>query len=237
MEDKKVKIKISKDGPYIVSGNLPLAKEIIVSDNNGDSVGYKKGEVYECPNQYALCRCGASKNAPFCDGSHSRVGFDGNEIADRARFGARCEKINGPDLDLDDLPELCAWARFCHDHVDDVWENTVLSDDPTSKEKAICRAKLCTAGRLVARDKDTGEPIEPELPQEIGLIEDPQKHASGPVWVKGGVEIESADGHKYETRNRVTLCRCGKSKNKPFCNGCHIDEKFNDGDASLKDKK
>ena len=120
MEDKKVKIKISKDGPYIVSGNLPLAKEIIVSDNNGDSVGYKKGEVYECPNQYALCRCGASKNAPFCDGSHSRVGFDGNEIADRARFGARCEKINGPDLDLDDLPELCAWARFCHDHVDDV---------------------------------------------------------------------------------------------------------------------
>ena len=67
----------------------------------------------------------------------------------------------------------------------------------------------------------------------IGLVEDPQKKVSGPIWVKGGVEIESEDGQAYEARNRVTLCRCGQSDNKPFCVGNHIRAQFNDGDESL----
>lgn len=218
----------------MVSGDLPLAKEIIVADENGDSVGYKKGEKYQCPNEYSLCRCGKSKNKPFCDGSHTRAGFDGTETASMDDFSKRCEKIAGPGFELDDLPELCARARFCHDRLGDVWGNTENSGNPKAKKEAVRQSCLCPAGRLVARDKKTGAAIEPKLEQEIGLIEDPQKQASGPVWAKGGIEIESADGQKYETRNRATLCRCGKSKNKPFCDGCHVDNKFNDGDASLK---
>ena len=46
--------------------------------------------------------------------------------------------------------------------------------------------------------------------------------------VRGGIQIESADGFKYEVRNRVTLCRCGKSQNKPFCDGTHAQIKFRD---------
>ncbi|MCJ7713336.1 CDGSH iron-sulfur domain-containing protein, partial [Candidatus Bathyarchaeota archaeon] len=57
---------------------------------------------------------------------------------------------------------------------------------------------------------------------------------SGPIWVKGGVIVESSDGTSYEVRNRQTLCRCGKSENKPFCDGTHIKAGFNDGDKSLK---
>ena len=57
---------------------------------------------------------------------------------------------------------------------------------------------------------------------------------SGPLWVKGGVAIEASDGFAYETRNRVTLCRCGRSSNKPFCDGTHCKTKFNDGDEALK---
>jgi CDGSH-type Zn-finger protein len=113
-----------------------------------------------------------------------------------------------------------------------VWNNTEQSGNPEKKRKAIRQASFCPAGRLVARKKD-GEAIEPELKPEIGLIEDPQKKVSGPVWVKGGIEIESAEGLKYETRNRVTLCRCGKSSNKPFCDSCHIEDKFNDGDQNV----
>jgi CDGSH-type Zn-finger protein len=234
MENKKGNIKITKNGPYVVSGALPLRKEIIVSDKNGDSVGYKKEKEYNVPEGYALCRCGASKNQPFCDGSHQKVFFDGTETAGKEEYLLQCEKIKGPDLELDDLPELCARARFCHDQQSDVWNNTEQSDDPKAKSKAIQQACLCPAGRLVVRDKNSNKIIEPELKREIGLIEDPQAKVSGPVWVKGGIEIESADGKKYETRNRVTLCRCGKSQNKPFCDGCHIEEKFNDGDISLK---
>lgn len=76
--------------------------------------------------------------------------------------------------------------------------------------------------------------LEREFEKSISLVEDPQNKVSGPIWVKGGVPVESSDGSTYEIRNRVTLCRCGKSKNKPFCDGSHIDESFNDGGESLK---
>ena len=75
----------------------------------------------------------------------------------------------------------------------------------------------------------TGEPIEPKYEPSIGLIEDPVEDCSGPIWVRGGVQIVSADGFNYELRNRVTLCRCGGSGNKPFCDGSHHATKFKDG--------
>jgi len=80
----------------------------------------------------------------------------------------------------------------------------------------------------------TGKPIEPELTPAVSLLEDPQVGMSGPLWVKGGIPIESADGRMYEVRNRVTLCRCGKSAKKPFCDGNHLNVRFNDGDESVR---
>ena len=94
----------------------------------------------------------------------------------------------------------------------------------------IRQAGDCPAGRLVAIDKASGKPVEPELPQSIGIIEDPSLGCSGPLWVRGGIELVGADGEPHEIRNRMTLCRCGRSENKPFCNGAHAaDPKFRDG--------
>ncbi len=87
----------------------------------------------------------------------------------------------------------------------------------------------CPSGRLVAWDNETGEPIEPKLPESIGLVEDPVEDCSGPLWLRGGIAVIAEDGHRYEVRNRVTLCRCGASKNKPFCDGAHAAIKFKDG--------
>ncbi|WP_298253461.1 CDGSH iron-sulfur domain-containing protein [Bradyrhizobium sp.] len=64
------------------------------------------------------------------------------------------------------------------------------------------------------------------LPVSIGLVEDPLDGCSGPLWLRGGIAVISADGFEYEVRNRVTLCRCGASKNKPFCDGTHASIKF-----------
>ena len=61
-----------------------------------------------------------------------------------------------------------------------------------------------------------------------GLIEDPSLGVSGPLWVRGGIPVTGADGGQYEVRKRVTLCRCGQSKNKPFCDGSHIEAGFKD---------
>jgi CDGSH-type Zn-finger protein len=70
---------------------------------------------------------------------------------------------------------------------------------------------------------------EPALAPQIGLVEDPKARVSGPLWVQGGIPVTGADGTTYPVRNRVTLCRCGKSSNKPFCDGAHIEAGFDDG--------
>ena len=86
-----------------------------------------------------------------------------------------------------------------------------------------------SAGRLVVWDKETQKVFEPPFEPSISIIEDPGIRVSGPIWVKGGIRIESADGKSYTVRNRVTLCRCGQSSNKPFCDGTHASMGFSDG--------
>lgn len=235
MASRKFKVVIRKNGPYVVSSGLPLSKEIIGTDKNGNSVEWKKGEKYPDKDTYELCRCGQSKNHPYCDGMHAKTGFDGTETATRKKYIEQAEKISGPGIDLTDAEDLCAGVRFCHDKDGRVWDLTIKSDNPESKEVAIKQACNCAAGRLVAWDKKTGKPIEPHHAPSISLIEDPEAKASGPIWLKGGIPLESADGTKYETRNRVTLCRCGKSENKPFCNSHHVSAKFRDGDKSVEE--
>jgi len=164
---------------------------------------------------------------------HLKNNFDGTECDSQEEYLKHAEKISGPELELEDFPGLCSSARFCH-LAGGTWSNVENSDDPKAREIAIQTACNCPSGRLVVHNKKTGQPIEPKFSPEIGLMEDTQAGMSGPLCLKGEIELESADGHKYQTRNRRTLCRCGQSKNKPFCDGSHLACGFNDGDKSLK---
>ena len=85
---------------------------------------------------------------------------------------------------------------------------------------ATRQAQNCPAGRLVARRPDGGD-IEPTLKPGIALVQDPLAGMSGPLWLRGGIAVVGADGFRYEVRNRQTLCCCGRSANKPFCDGSH----------------
>ena len=215
-----MKIKINKDGPYTVSGSIPLSDQILIPDAQGLSVGWQKGQDYPVTEEYDLCRCGHSKNKPFCDLTHNEIFFDGTETASRRPFIDQIEpKTVGPELVLSDVVVLCASARFC-DRAGGVWDNTRASDNPEAKKIAIQEVWDCPAGRLVLHDKN-GKLLEPKFIPSIGLEIDPVKKVLGPIWVRGGIPIEAADGTLYEIRNRVTLCRCGKSANKPFCDGKH----------------
>jgi hypothetical protein len=86
----------------------------------------------------------------------------------------------------------------------------------------------CPSGRLVAWDNASGQAIEPKYEPSIGLIEDHAQGCSGPVWLRGGVQVIGSDGYRYEVLNRITLCSCGASRNKPFCDGTHASMKSND---------
>lgn len=227
-KENKRRIKVTKDGPYIVTGSIPLAQEIMVMGSDGEPARWKKGISYPDQGTYALCRCGASKNKPFCDGAHTEIGFGGTETASHDHYLDQAERTSGPELDLAWSPKFCAVARFCH-RAGDAWSLTKRSNDPASKNMALREACDCPSGSLVAWDKNTGKPIEPDFEPSISLVENPQTNISGPIWVKGGIQIESSDGTEYEIRNRVTLCRCGQSNNKPFCDGRHISIGFKSG--------
>ena len=217
------KIKVTKNGPYLVSGKIPLQKQIIIADSEGTVTEWQPSTKYSSQEKYALCRCGHSKNKPFCDGTHLKVGFDGTETAGEEAYLNEAEEIDGPALKLADIEELCASARFCH-RAGGIWNLVPESDDPEKKQTAIEETCDCPSGRLVIADKQTGKIVEPKLAKSIMLIEDPAMGVSGPIWVRGGVPVESADGKNYHVRNRLTLCRCGKSKNKPFCDSSHYPE-------------
>ena len=228
MSDQKT-IMISKDGPYLVSGSISLAFEIIGVNDDGESIEWVKKDALQVASQYALCRCGASHTKPFCDGTHANIGFDGTETASREPVLDQAELLDGPIMQLADAEGLCAFARFC-DPQGRVWNQVAATDDRQVRAQFIRQVGDCPAGRLVAIEKATGKAIEPELPQSIGVVEDPSLKCSGPLWVRGGIRLISADGRTYEVRNRMTLCRCGRSENKPFCDGAHAaDPKFRDG--------
>lgn len=214
------KIKIIKNGPYMVTGFVPMTKQTILADRNGLSSSWKTSHRYPVQEKYSLCRCGKSQNKPYCDGIHMHAKFIGTETASTEKYIDQAEVIEGADITLTDVVNLCAFAQFC-DRDGGVWQLTEYSEDPEARDMAIQEACDCPAGRLVMWDKKTGQTIEPELEPSIGLIEDPQIGVSGPIWVKGGIPIEASDGTVYEVRNRVTLCRCGRSQNKPFCDGIH----------------
>jgi CDGSH-type Zn-finger protein len=220
-DEKKPSIKVTKNGPYLVSSGGPLSKQIVVSDAEGTPVEWRTGQKYPAQESYALCRCGHSRNKPFCDGTHMQVKFNGSETADNTPYVEKAETTEGPELSLTDCEELCASARFCH-RAGGTWNLVTESNNPQAKKIAIEEGLACPSGRLVVWDK-AGKPQEPQYEPSIGLMEDPGSGVVGPILVRGGVPIKSADGMVYEKRNRVTLCRCGRSKNKPFCDSSHAD--------------
>jgi CDGSH-type Zn-finger protein len=221
--DSKCEIRVTKNGPYLVSGKLPIFEQIIVVNKEGVPVEWRLGKKYPLQEKCSLCRCGESKNKPFCDGAHTKIGFEGTEVVVGEPYLRQPKIVQGPMLGLIDFVPLCVSARFC-ERAGGIWKLILRSNDLDARRVAIEEAGDCPSGRLVVWDKKTGETLEPRLEKSIGLVEDPYRNSSGPIWVRGNVPIRSEDGMTYEVRNRVTLCRCGMSSNKPFCDASHFPE-------------
>lgn len=129
-------VHVANDGPLYVSGDL------VVDGASAD--------MHSVSRRAALCRCGESKNKPFCDNSHRDVDFqDAGAVGD-----------------------------------------TGLAENERG-------------GRL-----------------EINRIPD------GPIEVSGNFVIRAGSGRKAWSGRKAYLCRCGKSANKPFCDGAHKEAGF-----------
>lgn len=226
--DAKFRITITEKGPYLVFGRPPLAQQFIVLNNMRESWEFREGRSFSTDSEpTALCRCGASGNKPYCDGSHTHHKWNPELTSPPEAMLDNVEITSGKDISLTDNSKYCVFARFC-DAGRGVWALTESSENPKDRDLAIREASMCPSGRLMAWDNESRKPYEYKFEPSLGLIEDRAIRASGGLWVRGGIRIEREDGQGFETRNRNVLCRCGASGNKPYCDGTHASLRWRD---------
>jgi CDGSH-type Zn-finger protein/nitrite reductase/ring-hydroxylating ferredoxin subunit len=210
---QRPEIAVTKDGPYEVSGDLPIIPKRIVTSERGEPVAWATDPELPHETPTSLCRCGQSRNKPFCDNSHKRVGFDGTETAPNEPFFERHKTYEGTGITVHRVGNLCAHSSFCANQITDWYQLLPDTADTNTRAEVVAMVEHCPSGALVLEIE--GEVIEPDLRHAISPVED------GPLWVTGNITIARSDGTLLETRNRVALCRCGRSMNKPFCDGTH----------------
>lgn len=215
------RIVVLPDGPYLVYGQVPLNRKVkMVSAEKADSLNWRRTETLPTEETYALCRCGRSGSKPFCDGSHADGRFDGTETAKTGGYSERMWVSEGTGISVRRVGSLCMHAAFCvgrERHLDSFVADT---GDTDVRAQVMGMIDRCPSGSYTYAVAAEDDAVEADLPVGISVTEEEHGLASG-LWVTGGIPIERADGRPWETRNRVMLCRCGRSGNKPLCDGTH----------------
>ncbi|MFI0353269.1 ferritin-like domain-containing protein [Actinomadura sp. 9N407] len=219
------RIVVLPDGPYLVYGGVPLSRKRKIVSAGGDALTWKTGEALPTEETYALCRCGRSGSKPFCDGTHAVIGFDGTENAVTRPYEELQHVHDGIGISAQRVGELCIHAAFCIGRTRPIAKMLDDTGDSDVRSNIMGRIDHCPSGSYSYALERGGETIEPDLPQAISVLEEEDGLASA-LWVTGGVPVLRADGRPLETRNRMTLCRCGHSAGKPLCDGTHREIHF-----------
>ena len=203
------KVKVTENGPYILSGVDTMTR-------------MPDGKSYDVAGNVAMCRCGGSKNKPFCDGTHKKIGFRGDK--DPGRTPGQREQYAAAGITIHDNRGLCAHAGRCTDGLPAVFklrQEPWIDPEAGSPDEIAGTIKQCPSGALsyaVAgtehRDRG-GDPSVSFVP-------------NGPYVFRGGAELEGTELLEGGTTDHFALCRCGHSKNKPFCSGAHWDVQFDE---------
>jgi len=203
------KITPADNGPLIVEGL-------------GELTRLGSGKAYETRDRLALCRCGRSASKPFCDGSHAKVGFSDEKLD--GRTADKREDYAGERITIHDNRAICAHSGICTDGLAAVFrygqEPWVDPDGATIEEiKAVIEA--CPSGALSYSVDGIEQKVEIGEPR---ILVAPK----GPYAVKGPVELVGPGWGAGARRDCYDLCRCGQSKNKPFCDGTHWNVDFDE---------
>lgn len=213
-----------------MSGGVPLNRKRKVVSAENNALTWKTGETLPTEETYALCRCGQSGSKPFCDGTHARIGFDGTEAALARPYEEVQHVHDGVGISAQRVGELCVHAAFCIGRTRPIAEMLADTGDSDVRSNIMGRIDHCPSGSYSYALERGGDTIEPDLPRGISVLEEEDGLASA-LWVTGGVPVLRSDGEPLETRNRMTLCRCGHSEHKPLCDGTHREIGFHEEGA------
>lgn len=178
----------------------------------------------------ALCRCGSSKNKPFCDGTHNVIRFssDNKSISGDVPMPKDKKKdYAGKSIIIHDNRKICSHAGECVNNLLSVFRPDAkpwINPDGANVEDVMRTIRKCPSGAL-SYSIDGVEHIDEADRNPMVTVS-----KNGPYIVTGGIElmgdnIQWADGASKE---HYTLCRCGVSNNKPFCDGTHTSINFAD---------
>ncbi|HEX3707036.1 MAG TPA: CDGSH iron-sulfur domain-containing protein [Mycobacteriales bacterium] len=211
-------IQVSGDGPYLVTNARQLVDWL--------------GESQPTRPQMALCRCGASRRKPFCDGTHAQIGFSGEK--DPNRVPDRRETYVGQQVTVVDNRGTCQHSGLCTDRLATVFRlgtEPFVAASGGRMDEIIRAVRDCPSGALsyavdgveARADVDRHGTREPAI----------EVSKDGPYRVTGAVPLIDAAGAAPQRNagaslEHYALCRCGQSQNKPFCSGMHWYVDFKD---------
>jgi CDGSH-type Zn-finger protein len=208
MDSKKnVKITPLANGPYLVE--------------NLKNLNNQKGSI-ETSVTMALCRCGGSSNKPFCDGTHKKNGFSSAKL--EGRVTDERDNYVGKTITIHDNRGICAHAGYCTDGLTSVFrqkEEPWIIPDAATRDEIIATINKCPSGALSYSVNDV-EHRNRDGEENIFVA------PNGPYVVSGNPELSDTVRGEGASKEHFTMCRCGGSKNKPFCDGTHWYIEFRD---------
>lgn len=209
MSEKKPMIVLNRYNPYFVVDMDEIQKA------NGEKIPLEPVAV--------LCRCGASSDKPFCDGSHQEKGL--NEGKKKDRVPDTVKAYIGENITILDNRGVCSHDGTCLRELPQVFRKRHIpwiNQDGAPAAEIIRVIEKCPSGALsyqLGSRRYQENDSEPALALTV----------NGPLKVRGGILLKDEKGTRPECKEHYSLCRCGGSKNKPFCDGAHLDNGFRDG--------
>lgn len=212
---KKAQITIVKNGPMIVEG---VTRYI---DANGS--------MREMPDVYKLCRCGASFEKPHCDGSHEIFDFDDRKSP--YRVPDHVDEYPGEDITVYFNRGVCSHRGICYEELPTVFsmeKKAPVTPDNDTVDRIIDICQRCPSGALSYRFNGGERRQECDVPEPVIRVAPKRYGFDGPYEIAGGVKMVDDDGNRPESIWHYAICRCGQSKNLPFCSGEHWAAQFLD---------
>lgn len=205
MADKPV-ITVKCNTPYLVSG----LKHGQLVDARGEELPVKPVT--------ALCRCGRSKCLPYCDGAH---GLDGICNEKKCRTKGRFIDYPGKKIVIHDNRRACSHDGSCLRMLPAVFDLTRkpwICPDAAPVELIVAAVRACPSGALKCTVGGICQP-NPVRPPRIKVTN------HGPLQVTGGIELKDVPGSCPADPEHYELCSCGRTRNVPFCDGTHWQER------------
>jgi CDGSH-type Zn-finger protein/ferredoxin len=208
-ENRKPMVVFDTYGPYLVIGQPKCVNS--------------KGKDIALAPVSALCRCGGSGDKPFCDGTHSKNGFEG--IKDPDRREDKVVDFKGKEITIYDNRGVCSSDGACVRESPEVFQKDKkpmwIFPDEGRVRKTVETIEKCPSGAL---SYSFGTQRIQDLDRSPGI----KIAKNGPLEFVGWIELIDDQESKPESKEHYTLCRCGVSKNKPFCDNSHKKIDFKD---------